>query len=274
MVRKYTNLFDLRGQCVVLTGATGFLGTELAKAYAAHGANLFLIDLDQVRIDRAAEVLRRDYAVEADGIVCDLSKEDDILTTLDAAKFFSGTFHTIHNNAANQSAGLKDQFARFEDYDLADWRRVSSVDLDGFFLLLKHFGNVMVESKVQGSIIQTSSIYGSMGPDNRIYEGAVFNGRRICSPAVYSAVKAGGEGLVRWFATQFGGSGIRVNAIVPGGIESSQNAEFKHRYSMRIPLGRMAAVEDIVGAAVFLASDASRYVTGQCLYIDGGLSAW
>jgi NAD(P)-dependent dehydrogenase (short-subunit alcohol dehydrogenase family) len=145
--------------------------------------------------------------------------------------------------------------------------------VDGTFLVSQAFGAAMAASG-GGSIIQTLSIYGMLAPDNRIYEGATYEGRAIGSPAVYSAGKSALAGLTRWLATYWAGSGLRSNAIVVGGVEDRQNDTFKRAYGRRIPLKRMARREEIVGAALFLASDASSYVTGQCLFVDGGLSAW
>ena len=105
-------------------------------------------------------------------------------------------------------------------------------------------------------------------------EGSLYNGRGINTPAVYSASKAGVIGLTRHLATYWGHRGVRVNTLTPGGVASGQNDEFARRYAARVPMGRMAEADDLVGAAVFLASDASRYVTGQNIIVDGGLSAW
>jgi NAD(P)-dependent dehydrogenase (short-subunit alcohol dehydrogenase family) len=125
-----------------------------------------------------------------------------------------------------------------------------------------------------GSIIQTASIYGIVSSDKRIYEGSFYLGRQISNPAVYSTSKAAVVGLTRYLAANWGDQGIRVNALVPAGVESGQNDTFKSRYSARVPLGRMAKASEMVGALVYLASDASSYVTGHCLVVDGGLSAW
>src|SRR5690606_27565640 len=132
----------------------------------------------------------------------------------------------------------------------------------------------MVSQGRGGSIIQTSSIYGLLASDKRIYEGSRYLGRQISNPPVYSASKAAVRGLTRYLAAYWADQGIRVNTLVPGGVESGQNDAFKWRYSERVPLGRMARAEEMVGALVYLASDASSYVTGQEIVVDGGLSAW
>lgn len=131
----------------------------------------------------------------------------------------------------------------------------------------------MLERK-HGSIIQTASIYGILGPDQRIYEGSHYLGRQINTPPVYAASKAGVVGLTRYLAAMWAHANVRVNTLVPGGVESGQNDIFNSRYSARVPMGRMAQADEMVGALIYLASDASSYVTGQTLAIDGGLSAW
>ena len=125
-----------------------------------------------------------------------------------------------------------------------------------------------------GSIIQTASIYGLVGADQRIYQGSYYLEREINTPAVYTASKAGVIGLTKHLAALWGEHGVRLNALCPGGVESGQNDVFQKKYSARVPMGRMAKEIDIVGPMLFLASDASSYMTGQTLFVDGGLSAW
>ncbi|MED5040779.1 SDR family oxidoreductase [Geobacillus stearothermophilus] len=180
----------------------------------------------------------------------------------------------LHNNAAGKSNNLDAFFADFEDYDLNQWKEIMDTNLTSMFLVAKEVGKVMKKQRKGGSIIQTSSIYGILAPDQRIYEGSFYLGRKINTPAIYSASKAGVIGLTKYLATYWAKDGIRVNAITPGGVESGQNDTFKQNYSNRVPLGRMAQPEEMVGALIYLASDASSYVTGQNIVVDGGLSAW
>jgi len=180
----------------------------------------------------------------------------------------------LHNNAASKSVDLDAFFASFEDYSPAEWRRIMGVNIDGMFFVAQAVGRQMIEQGSGGSIIQTSSIYGIRASDKRIYEGSSYMGRQISNPAVYSAYKAAVVGLTKYLAAYWADHGIRVNTLVPAGVESGQNETFKMRYSSRVPMGRMARPEEMVGALIFLASDASSYVTGQELVVDGGLSAW
>lgn len=184
-----------------------------------------------------------------------------------------GIVDVLHNNAASKSRDVRAFFAPFEDYALETWRDVMSVNIDGMFLMAQRVGRDML-ARNQGTIIQTASIYGLVGPDDSIYEGSDYLGGAINTPAVYAASKAAVIGLTRYLATHWARHGIRVNCLVPGGVESGQNSEFSHRYSARVPMGRMAREEEMVPAALYLASDASSYVTGQVLAVDGGWTAW
>ena len=177
------------------------------------------------------------------------------------------------NNAAAEGVDLDAFFAPLEDYDPQTWRQIMAVNLEGMFFVARTFGSRMA-ALGRGSIVQTASIYGLMAPDQRIYEGSEYLGRPINTPPVYTASKAGVIGLTKHLATYWASSGVRVKTPTPGGIESGQNEVFRRRYAARIPLGRMASADEMVGAAIFLASDASAYVTGHNLVVDGGLSAW
>ena len=205
---------------------------------------------------------------------CDVSNPTEVNNLVrNVVKEFD-TIQILINNAATKSDNLEDFFAPFEDYSLREWRRIMSVNLDGMFLAAQAFGKQMIKQKLGGSVIQTSSIYGTVAPDQRIYEGSKYMGYKINTPAVYSASKAGVLGLTKYLASYWADHKIRVNAISPGGVSSGQNEEFKFKYSRRVPLGRMADSMDMVGAVLYLASDASSYVTGQNLIVDGGLTCW
>ena len=149
-----------------------------------------------------------------------------------------------------------------------------SVNIDGMFLMAQAVGKTMLAGEIKGRIVQTASIYGVVGPDNRIYEGSSYLGGPISTPAVYSASKAAVVGFTKWLATYWADKGIRVNCIVPGGVSSGQNGVFNDLYSARVPMGRMARAEEMVPPLLFLASEASSYVTGHVLMVDGGWTAW
>jgi NAD(P)-dependent dehydrogenase (short-subunit alcohol dehydrogenase family) len=271
---NYKDLFDLTGKTAIVTGGIGILGQHFCRGLAEFNASVAVVDLDEAKAVQFAADLSREYGVQSVGVSCDVSNPtsvDQMVATV-VAKF--GKIDILHNNAASKSSNLEAFFAPFEEYSLDEWRKIMSVNLDGVFLVAKAVGNQMVKQKTGGSIIQTASIYGVLGSDKRIYEGSFYLGRQISNPGVYSASKAGVVGLTKYLAAYWGDKGIRVNTLVPGGVESGQNDTFKQKYSARVPMGRMAQATELVGALVYLASGASSYVTGQTLIVDGGLSAW
>lgn len=164
-------------------------------------------------------------------------------------------------------------FEPFERFPLQDWNEVMAVNATGVMLTCQAFGGDMA-ARGKGSIVNFLSIYGVVAPDQRIYEGSEYEGKAINTPAVYSASKAAVWGLTLYLAAYWGHRGVRVNAVTPGGVYSGQNETFVKKYGQRVPLGRMAEKDEISGAVLFLASDASSYVTGQNLIVDGGLTAW
>lgn len=266
--------FELNGKTVLVTGGTGILGRHFCKGLAASGADVAIVDLDQTSLTEFAVELSREFMVKARGYACDISDEPQVESLVTNVVKDFGKIDVLHNNAASKSSNLDEFFAPLESFSLKAWREIMQVNVDGMFLMAKHVGKYMVEHGIHGSIIQTASVYGVVAPDQRIYEGSRYLDRQISSPAVYSASKAAVVGLTRYLATYWGEKGIRVNTLTPGGVESGQNDEFKRRYSNRVPLGRMAKADEMVGALVFLASDSSSYVTGQNLVVDGGLTAW
>ena len=265
--------FDLGGKVAVITGGAGLLGRHFARGLAEHGAIVAIIDLDANAVALQAETLRSEIGSRALGIPCDITDPLAVKEAIAHVECEFGEIDILHNNAATKGRNLEAFFAADEDYALETWREIMSVNLDAMFVMAQEVGRRMIARK-RGSIIQTASIYGIMGPDPRIYEGSHFLGRAINTPAIYSASKAGVLGLTRHLATTWAVHNVRVNALTPGGVESGQNATFSEKYSSRVPLGRMARPDDMVGALVFLASDASNYVTGQNMVVDGGLSAW
>ena len=269
----YRDLFDLTDRTAVVTGAVGILGRHFAAALADFGARVAVVDLDGEACARLAGELEAAHGTPALGFACDVARTDSVAAMVEAVEAALGPIDVLHNNAASKTDDLDAFLAPLEDYDLETWRRVMAVNLDGMFLVARAVGARMA-SRGRGSIVQTASVYGLLAPDGRIYEGSDYRGRQISTPPVYSASKAGVIGLTRHLAAHWAGSGVRVNTLTPGGVESGQNDTFKARYGARVPLGRMALPQEMVGALIFLASDASSYVTGQNLVVDGGLSAW
>lgn len=265
--------FDLTGRVAVVTGGAGILGRHFVSALADHGAAIAVADLDQTAADAVATDISERFGVKTIGVATDVSDTSSVSSMADRVEARLGPIDILHNNAASKGSSLQEFFAPVESYSLATWREIMAVNLDGMFLVAREIGARMAARR-KGSIIQTASIYGVMAPDQRIYEGSSYMGRAINTPPIYSASKAGVIGLTQYLATYWADKGVRVNTLTPGGVESGQNDEFRRRYSARVPMGRMAKPEEIASALVFLASDASSYLTGQNIIVDGGLSAW
>jgi NAD(P)-dependent dehydrogenase (short-subunit alcohol dehydrogenase family) len=274
MNSHYKNLFELKKRAAIVTGAVGILGQRFCRGLAEFGARVAVVDLELDRCAAFAAELEQDYGTSAFGVACDVSDPASVSDMVKQVVDRFGAIHILHNNAASKSADLDAFFASTEQYSLTEWRKIMSVNVDGMFLVAQAVGGQMQRQGTGGSIIQTASIYGLLSSDKRIYEGSFYLGRQISNPAVYSTSKAAVVGLTRYLAANWGDERIRVNALVPGGVESGQNETFKARYSARVPLARMAQPDEMVGALVYLASDASSYMTGQCLVVDGGLSSW
>jgi NAD(P)-dependent dehydrogenase (short-subunit alcohol dehydrogenase family) len=261
-----TDAFRLDGKVVVLTGAAGIIGREAVRLFLDGGARVFAIDRDAQLLEDMLGAPHDTLAVYSGDVAgkasmqAALSRLEALWTAPDA----------LLNNAATKTDNF---FEPFESFPLADWNEVLSVNLTGAMLCAQVFGSVMA-TRGRGTIVNTLSIYGISGPDQRIYEGSEYLGRAINTPAVYAASKAALWGLTLYLATYWGHRGVRVNAVTPGGVFSGQNDTFAGNYSAKVPLGRMAEPVDIANGMRYLASDAAKYVTGHNLVIDGGWTAW
>jgi NAD(P)-dependent dehydrogenase (short-subunit alcohol dehydrogenase family) len=271
---SYQQKFDLTGRAGIVTGGAGILGSVFTAALLEAGAAVAVADVDGKAADKLAASLKAKYGKRVVGIQCDVSDGASVHAMVAAAANALGPIRFLLNNAATSVVDPQRFFAPFETYDLAEWRRVMSINLDGMFLVAQAVGKHMLSHGLGGSIVHTSSIYGTMASDPRIYEGSSYKGYAINNPAVYAASKAGVIGLTRWLATYWAEKNIRVNALAPGGVHDTENETFVRNYSRRVPMGRMAQRDEMAGAVLYLISDASSYVTGQTLLVDGGLSAW
>ena len=262
---------SLAGQVALVTGGGGILGDHFCRGLVAAGAHVAVVDISLEAASRVAGEAGVETTVP---FACDVADPASVARCVAAVLARFGRIDVLVNNAATKTRDVRAFFAPFETYSLDTWREVMSVNIDGMFLMAQAVGREMVAAGRGGRIVQTASIYGLVGPDSRIYEGSDYLGGPINTPAVYSASKAGVIGLTKWLATHWASANIRVNCLVPGGVGSGQNSVFGEKYSARVPMGRMARAEEMVGPLLFLTSEASSYVTGQVLAADGGWTAW
>lgn len=270
---SYRQAYDLTGKVAIVTGAGGILGRKFCSILAEHGAVIAAVDTAAGPLDETGEMIASVYGTRVGKYLLDVTDPAAVRETVARIEGELGPVSILHNNAASKGPDLARFFDAPLDFDPNIWRSVMEVNVDGYFYMLREAGARMA-ARGGGSIIQTGSIYGHLAPDQRIYEGSEYLGRPINTPAVYSASKAAVIGLTRYFASYWGHRGVRVNTLTPGGVKSGQNNVFHSKYSARVPLGRMAEADEIAQGLLFLASDASSYVSGQNLIIDGGLSVW
>lgn len=263
-----TQRFSLGGRVVAVTGAAGILGIRFCKELLASGAKVVAIDHDDEAIYRLVAAVGSTTALAA--YCADIRDRRQVFEVRKQAEAAFGTVDGLLNNAAAKSPNF---FEPFETFPIEDWDHVMSVNLTGSVVCAQEFGGQMAQ-RGRGSIVNVLSIYGILAPDQRIYEGSEYLGQTINTPAIYSASKAGLWGLTSYLSTYWGAHGVRVNALTPGGIFSGQNEIFVKRYSARVPMARMGEADDLCGALIYLMSDASTYVTGQNIVVDGGLSVW
>lgn len=261
---------NLKDKVVLLTGGAGILGSRFVRALVANGARVALVDRDSEKAEVTAQSINRENKNSVQAFAVDITQRKQLEQLKTTVESKLGPVDVLINNAAAKSPNF---FEPFESFPLEDWNTVMAVNTTGVMLGCQVFGSAMAE-RGGGSIINTLSIYGIVAPDQRIYEGSEYEGKAINTPAVYCASKAAVWGLTKYLAAYWGDKGVRVNAITPGGIFSGQNETFVKKYSARVPLGRMGEPDELCGAVLFLASDASSYVTGQNIIVDGGLSVW
>ena len=261
-------LSDLSGRRALITGATGGLGRVFADTLAELGADLILVDLPGSDFQTLNETLIQRWGVSVENHICDLenqSRREEMIKKLISSGL--GLNILINNAAFVGASDLPGWGVPFENQSIDTWRRALEVNLTAVFDLSKGLSTLLRASK-NGCIVNIASIYGMYGPDWSLYEGT-----SMSNPAAYAASKGGIIQLTHWLATTVSPE-VRVNAISPGGIFRNQPGEFVKRYEAKTPLGRMASEEDFRGAISYLASDLSKYVTGQVLQVDGGWGVW
>jgi NAD(P)-dependent dehydrogenase (short-subunit alcohol dehydrogenase family) len=287
------DLFDLSGRAAIVTGGAGLLGVEFCHTLAAAGARVIVADLDGLAAQALADTINAGWSnrIESNNvglngvgpalaIETDVTSPESVRRMVGAALNAFGRLDILVNSAALdpkfdpqslESADADLGAGRFEDYPLEAWNEALAVNLTGAFLCCQAAARPM-SSQGGGVMINLSSIYGLAGPDQRMYQRP--GKPPQYKPVYYSVTKWGILGLTQYLATYFAGKNIRVNAISPGGVYNGHDEAFIQAYSARAVLGRMARKDELNGALLFLASDASSYMTGANLVVDGGWTAW
>lgn len=268
-------LYDLGGRSAIVTGGAGLLGAEFCRTLAEAGAGVVIADANAAAARELAEALCHD-GLRAVAAATDVTDPDSVERMTAAAMEAFGRLDILVNSAAldpkfdPQHSGGRGSGA-FEDFPLPAWEQALAVNLTGAFLCCQAAARPML-AQGGGVIINLCSIYGIAGPDQRLYERP--DRPAQFKPVYYSVTKAGILGLTRYLATYYAGKNLRVNALTPGGVFNGHDDAFVQAYSARAVLGRMAQKDEMNGALLFLASDASAYMTGANLVVDGGWTAW
>ena len=271
-----SELFDLTGRVAIVTGGAGLLGYHHGAILAAAGASIVVLDLAVANPALRAEQLQLAHGPECLGLAVDITSEASLTEARDAIMTKFGRIDILINNAANNPK-VEDQkpgqpWSRLENFPLATWNADIAVGLTGAFLCARIFGQEMVK-RGSGVILNVASDLAVIAPDQRLYrqEGLPDHEQPV-KPVTYSVVKTALLGLTRYLSTYWVDQGIRVNAISPGGVFNGQPDEFTAKLHALIPMARMAHKDEYQGAVLFLCSDASSYMTGQNLIVDGGRS--
>jgi len=276
-MKTLQSMFDLTGRVAIITGGTGLLGQQHGEAIASAGGIPVLADIRTGSLDPSTPAFRERFGPEACLLQTDITNPDSVRALLDEVLRRYGRVDILINNAANNPKMEKTnevEFSRLENFPLKQWQDDLAVGLTGAFLCSQIIGSEMAR-RGGGVIVNVSSDLGVIAPDQRLYrQPGLPPDRQPVKPVTYSVVKTGLIGLTRYLATYWAEAGIRVNAISPGGVYNNQPDDFVARLTNLIPLGRMARVDEYQAAILFLCSDASSYMTGQNLIVDGGRSCW
>ena len=269
--------FNLDGRVAVVTGGVGLLGTEFCRTLAEAGAAVIVADLNQDAADKVAKGLTN-AGYTAAGFGLDVTRIESTRELVAETLKQFGRLDILVNSAAldpkfdPEAASKGIAPGAFEDYPLEQWNAALNVNLTGMFLVTQACVQPMLEQGKKGSIINICSTYGLNGPDQRIY---IKEGKRVAyKPVYYTTTKAGVMGFTKYLAAYYAGTEIRVNALTPGGVFNNHDDYFVKNYSAKTIMGRMADKDEMNGALLFLASEASSYMTGNNVVVDGGWTAW
>jgi NAD(P)-dependent dehydrogenase (short-subunit alcohol dehydrogenase family) len=271
MQKQRFQLFSLEGKTAIVTGGTGLIGKKHCEALSAAGADVIVADIDLNSTQEFAESLGKN----ALGISLDVTNSESLEKAKSEILTKFGTIDILVNNAAIndmfENPAMAAELSAFEKYPIESFRKSLEVNVLGVFLCSQIFGSEMAKQG-SGSIINVASTYGMVGPDQNIYKNKAGEQTFFKSPS-YPTTKGAVLNFTRYLAAYWGKNGVRVNTLSPGGVENSQDDFFVQQYSAKTLLGRMAQPTDYQGALIFLASDASAYMTGANLVVDGGWTA-
>ena len=279
-MNKTLNKFDLTGKTVLITGAAVLLGREHAAALLAIGATVVMTDIGEAALVSARSALARDAdAARIVTHVMDVSRLESIKRVAGELLAARLRVDVLVNNAAIDpkvvgGRGVQET-SRLENFPLAQWDLQIAVGLTGAFLCSQVFGTAMAQDGKGGVILNIASDLSVFSPDQRLYrKPGLAEEMQPVKPVTYSVIKAGLVGLTKYLSTYWADRGVRANALSPGGVFNGQGEEFVQRLSALIPMGRMAQLDEYHSAVQFLCSDASAYINGQNIVMDGGRSTW
>jgi len=277
------DLFRLDGRVALVTGGAGLLGQRYCEALLQAGARVVIGDVDGARATALAERLSGQGGARVIAAQLDVTNEKSVQQAVDVAAETFGRLDILVNNAAltvrggSQRLTPAEYFAPFEDYSLDVWNQALNTNLTGMLLCAQAAGRQMLrQDPVGGVMVNVSSTYGVVAPDQRLYDGvkSPYADTSFNTPVSYAVTKTAVLGLTRYLATYWGSKSIRVNALTPHGVFDNHDESFVRNFVYRSPMGRMARNDEYRGALLFLVSDASSYMTGANLIVDGGWTAW
>ena len=270
--------FDLSNNIALVTGGAGLLGVQHCEALLEAGSEIIILDIDMKALERCEKIFMSKYNKKVFTVCADITKEDEIQSAKEKIyEKFNAYPSILINNAAidaKYETNNKINKTRLEDFDLAQWNIEISVGLSGAFLCSKHFGAEMAKMN-KGVILNISSDLGIIAPSQFLYEDAELDSeKQTVKPVTYSVIKHGLIGLTRYISTYWAKNGVRCNAMAPGGAFNNHDKKFTDELSKLIPMGRMADVDEYKATIVYLCSNASSYMNGAVISIDGGRTAW
>ncbi len=277
-MNKVKKLFSLTDRVIIVTGASGLLGQKHVEAIAASGGNPVLLDLSKSEVDMISKKINNKYQSKSIGFAVDITNENEVESISNKIFNIYGRIDGLVNNAANNpkvETNAKKNFSRLENFKLDKWHQDIAVGLTGAYLCSKHFGQKIAKNNNGGTIVNISSDLGLIAPDQRLYEEqGISDDQQNVKPISYSVVKSGLIGLTRYLATYWAEKKVRCNAICPGGVLDGQDENFLNRVQLRIPMNRLAKPDEYQGTLIWMLSDASSYLNGAVVPVDGGRTTW